>query len=272
LRWNAGQSSTRFHTNSPPANTQRRQITARFKIIQKLIYNAEDRNLDYDDEDRSHARTRKPFVDDDERALASRAFTLGRRVERFLDTSIHILRAAWEETKHNWINSRTYKQLLENLSTIQCPPNANKLICFGLGSLDGSDEEVLKELARSDDLPIRAAMTQHLAAQTMASVFGAQIGRPPLRIMAQDPAYAPAQVEFLTEVGIEVVPGIGALGFTYVDDDSIVFSCSPDVPVKQIVADIAKPAGMIWNVVKPAHLALDHWTIHKAFGQEMIVG
>lgn len=271
MRWSVGLSTTRFHTNSAPANTQDRQVTARFVIIQNLIYRAEAKNFDYDDEDETRPWTVKPAVDDDDRALATRAFTLGRRCERFLDTSIHTLRAAWEETKHNWINSSTYRELLDTLATMQCPPNANKLICFGLGSLDGSDrDETLSELA-DDNLPLRAAMTQHLAAQTMASVFGAQIGKPPLRIMAQDPAYAPGQIEFLAEVGIDVVPGIGALGFTYVDDDSIVFSCSPDVPVKQIVADIAKPAGMIWNAVKPAELALNQWTIHKVFGHEMIV-
>lgn len=255
------------------ANTLGRLVTARFVIIQNLIYKAEERQFDFDEEDASRPWLAKPAVDDEDRTLASRTVTLGRRMERFLDTSVHTLRAAWEETKHHWVNSQTYRELLETLATIQCPPNANKLICFGLGSLDGEERSPsLQELAKDEETPLRAAMTQHLAAQTMASVFGAQIGKPPLRIMAQDPAYAPGQVAFLAEVGIEVVPGIGALGFTYVDDDSIVFSCSPDVPVKQIVADIAKPAGMIWNAVKPAAEALDKWVIHEVWGQEMIVG
>lgn len=213
----------------------------------------------------------KPALDDEDRALATRAFTLARSGERFLNTPHHVLRAAWDETKSNWQRSRTCKELLVVLQTIQCPANATKMICFGLGSLDGSENwETLADRADSDGLPLRAAMTQHCAALTMAAAFGAQIGKPPLKVMAQDPAYSPGQIALLNEVGIEVIPGIGALGFTLVEEDTIVFSCHPDVPVKQIIADIAKPAGMIWDAVKPAERERSGWELREAFGTEVI--
>lgn len=35
-----------------------------------------------------------------------------------------------------------------------------------------------------------------------------------------------------------------------VDSNTLVFSVSPNVPVKQIVTDVQRPGGMIWDTVK----------------------
>lgn len=256
-----------------PANTQSRRLSASYTIAQTLIYQAEEKNLDFDEQDESRPWTVKAAIDDEDRALATRAFTLVLASEHFLNTPHHVLRAAWDEALCNWSQSPVRKDLLAALSTLQCPPSATKLVCFGLGSLDGSENcEDLDDVADLDGLPLRVAMTQHCAALTMAAALGAQIGKPPLKVMAQDPAYSPGQVALLTEVGIDVIPGIGALGFTYVDENAVVFSCHPDVPVKQIIADIARPAGMIWNAVKPAERERTEWEVHEAFGTEVICG
>ena len=227
--------------------------------------------MDYDKEDDPDEWASKTEIDDEDRTLATRAFSLSCQGEHQLLTPYQVLRDAWNETRRNWEQSPAHGELLETLATVRCPPNADKIVCFGLGSLDGCDGyPTLDEMCDTDGLPLRTSMTQHCAALTLAATLGAQIGKPPLKILAQDPAYAPNQVTLLAEEGIEVVPGIGALGFTYVDEDAIVFSCHPDVPVKQIVADVAKPAGMIWDAVKPADREATGWELREAFGTHMI--
>jgi hypothetical protein len=213
----------------------------------------------------------KPELDDEDKALATRAYTLALSDPRHLDTPDDELKAAWDEARRNWEQSPLCRDLLETLSNVKCPPNVTKLVCFGLGSLDGShDFCILEETAKCDGLPLRAAMTQHAAALTMAKVFGEQIGTGPLHVVAQDPAYSPAARRLLTNEGFEVIDGIGCLGFTFVDENSIVFSVHPDVPVKQIVADLARPAGMVWDPVRPAEEERTEWEVAEGFDPEMI--
>jgi hypothetical protein len=64
---------------------------------------------------------------------------------------------------------------------------------------------------------------------------------------AQDPGYRSVDREVLKEHGIEVIDDPRA--WLEIDDESIVFSVSPNVPVKEIVADIARPAIVIWERV-----------------------
>ncbi|KAL4861839.1 hypothetical protein BDV12DRAFT_203609 [Aspergillus spectabilis] len=64
----------------------------------------------------------------------------------------------------------------------------------------------------------------------------------------QDPAYTDADRAVLDTYGIRVLDD--PEGFLEVDDVSLVFSCSPSVPVKQIVVDVAKPAVVIWDRVE----------------------
>ncbi|CAK7202955.1 hypothetical protein SEUCBS139899_005682 [Sporothrix eucalyptigena] len=62
---------------------------------------------------------------------------------------------------------------------------------------------------------------------------------------AQDPAYDAADRTVLAMEGISVLED--PYGFLAVDETSVVISVAPSVPVRQIVADIARPAAMIWG-------------------------
>lgn len=62
---------------------------------------------------------------------------------------------------------------------------------------------------------------------------------------AQDPIYSETDVAVLGRSGITVLPD--PEGFFQVDDHSIVVSCSPNVPVRAIVLDLARPSMMIWD-------------------------
>jgi len=49
----------------------------------------------------------------------------------------------------------------------------------------------------------------------------------------------------LQELGFEIVGQGGAGGFAEVDDESVVFSAFVSAPVKQVIADLARPVAII---------------------------
>ncbi|KAJ5413061.1 hypothetical protein N7465_005366 [Penicillium sp. CMV-2018d] len=64
----------------------------------------------------------------------------------------------------------------------------------------------------------------------------------------QDPEYTSVDREILDGFGFQTVDD--PEGFLKVDEQSIVLSIAPNVPVKHIIADIARPAIVIWLQVK----------------------
>jgi hypothetical protein len=64
---------------------------------------------------------------------------------------------------------------------------------------------------------------------------------------AQDPAYTAVDILALSLHGCEVLEDPQAL--IEIDDDSVVFACCPGFPLKDITADIARPAMLIWDQV-----------------------
>lgn len=69
-----------------------------------------------------------------------------------------------------------------------------------------------------------------------------------IECFAQDPVYTETDRRLLRSFGIKDLDD--PRGFLEVDDDSLVISFSPSIPVRQIIADIARPAVMIWDYVK----------------------
>ncbi|KAK3935943.1 hypothetical protein QBC46DRAFT_297140 [Diplogelasinospora grovesii] len=65
---------------------------------------------------------------------------------------------------------------------------------------------------------------------------------------AQDPIYTDIDRQALDEHGITVLDD--PKGFLEIDEETVVISQYPDIPVRQITADITRPALMIWNTVK----------------------
>lgn len=61
---------------------------------------------------------------------------------------------------------------------------------------------------------------------------------------SQDPAYTVNDQRLLNEYGVTAVDD--PEGALQVDDSSIVLSCGPNAPIKEIIAEIAQPALIIW--------------------------
>ena len=88
---------------------------------------------------------------------------------------------------------------------------------------------------------------QHASVETMAEVLKEK-GGCEITCFAQDPAYSDVDKEFLKSIGI--TPVNDPKGFLEVDSKTLVFSASPDVPVREIIIDIQHPAAMLWNTVR----------------------
>jgi hypothetical protein len=131
-----------------------------------------------------------------------------------------------------------------------------KIVCFGLGDINfkppdwwrienDSKPEDERELETS---VVEGALIHHAIALTMADITrsraetGTAVG---VRLLTQDPGYSDETREILQKLGFEVVGEHGAGGFAELDDESLVFSAFAAAPVKQIIADLARPVAII---------------------------
>lgn len=79
-----------------------------------------------------------------------------------------------------------------------------------------------------------------------------------IRCFAQDPAYTEIDKAVLQYTGITVLDDPRA--FLEVDEASFIVSIGPDVPIRQVVLDIARPAAMIWDKVKSPEETFEFWS------------
>ncbi|TRX98428.1 hypothetical protein FHL15_000502 [Xylaria flabelliformis] len=129
-----------------------------------------------------------------------------------------------------------------------------KVVCFGLGDMNPrpSASWIAENASKPEDeqLPetymVESSFMHHAIAWTIADIARAcaSTGNT-VRLLTQDPNYSAERKETLQKVGWEVVREHGAGGFAELDDESIVFSPFTSAPVKQIIADLARPVAII---------------------------
>ncbi|PWY96682.1 hypothetical protein BO94DRAFT_453567 [Aspergillus sclerotioniger CBS 115572] len=139
---------------------------------------------------------------------------------------------AWESTN----SCRHIRATLESLPEFFGP--VTKIVGFACNSIV-NPQGCLPEKQRIS--------FQHGFLLTLRDVLRRKTGNSDIKILVQDPAYTESDVELLKEFNIVVVED--PVGFLEVDEETFVFSCSPNVPVRQIVLDMVKPVGMVWNKV-----------------------
>ncbi|KAF4332979.1 hypothetical protein FBEOM_13214 [Fusarium beomiforme] len=157
--------------------------------------------------------------------------------------------SVFEENRISWIQSQSCKLLESQLRGHLGAKKVTKIICCGLGDMCRQPPEWMKRHMASStdemDLSIvRPSMIQHLIALTMAQVFRTDNGNE-VQLLAQDPDYTEETKEILEKNGFSIVGQSGAGGFAEIDDDSVVFSVFVEAPLKQIIADIARPVVVI---------------------------
>ncbi|KAE8153341.1 hypothetical protein BDV25DRAFT_31226 [Aspergillus avenaceus] len=168
-----------------------------------------------------------------------------------MGNTVEAVREAFIKKRQKWLESSTCRDLEHHLATVKCTTTVHKVICFGLGSLE-----------TLSGYHCTRVHTQHAAVETIVACLmkrGLNGGRK-IKCYAQDPAYGDVDKQFLRS--IRITPLEDPNGFLEVDQRTLVFSVSPNVPVKQIVADVQWPAAMIWNTVGPTEINKP-WIKHR---------
>ncbi|KAI1208189.1 uncharacterized protein F4807DRAFT_461915 [Annulohypoxylon truncatum] len=166
----------------------------------------------------------------------------------FVDGEHSCLGWRFQEAQTRWGKSWSCGLLEDKLATFNASKRITKVLCFGLGDITplsrhDARAEFDEEVALQD---LNASLNQHAVALTIAAAFRAKTPNN-MEIFAQDPAYSQASKTLLESLGVRVVGEHGAGGFSKIDQESVVFFCYPAAPVRQIIADLGRPALIIGN-------------------------
>ncbi|KAH8705763.1 hypothetical protein BGW36DRAFT_435749 [Talaromyces proteolyticus] len=174
------------------------------------------------------------------RSITRKEFPANNQIRSLSDS-----REIFANNSQTWYSSSQCEQLKSILLSITTPANIRKIIAFGLGTI----------AARWPPCSSTGSSYQHALILTLQDIFhkkqqkqqGAHLSTI-ISCYSQDPAYTYTDKILLSESGITVLDDPD--GFLEIDDSTLVVSCAPNAPVKEIVSDIACPAIMIWNRVK----------------------
>ncbi|KAK2809801.1 hypothetical protein FQN50_003441 [Emmonsiellopsis sp. PD_5] len=135
-----------------------------------------------------------------------------------------------------WEASEACKELRSVLASARIPSGVSKIVAFACGTLNGGYDD-------------NRTATQHAALLTIRDVLQKNSENPDeIKCYAQDPDYNDADKAVLEGAGISVLDD--PCGFTEVDDSSVVLSICPDIPVQQVLSDIARPAMVILDRIR----------------------
>ncbi|KAJ6442089.1 hypothetical protein O9K51_05641 [Purpureocillium lavendulum] len=123
----------------------------------------------------------------------------------------------------------------------------DKIVAFGLGV---PAREALPGVAD------RPSCMQHALLLALAALLEEKTGRRVRRI-AQEPEYFDSCKQVLRARDVEVAEP--ETGFLLVDEKTLVLTVACNVPVMQIVTELARPAGMIWARVEPDEKPRQWW-------------
>ncbi|KAJ5606097.1 hypothetical protein N7510_008878 [Penicillium lagena] len=141
------------------------------------------------------------------------------------------LNSYFKEKIRAWQESEMCKRVVHILDSSVAGHDIEKIVAVALGGISNSNSH--------------GPAFQHALVLTLREWLHAR--QKLICCYAQDPEYKSVDKVVLEEHGIEVIDDPRA--WLEVDERSILFSCAPNVPVKEIVADTARPAAVIWERV-----------------------
>jgi len=141
----------------------------------------------------------------------------------------------FQTLRQEWEVSGPCEQLRSILASIKTPIKISKIVGLACSTMAYNDHET----------PSRSGF-QHALLLTLRDILSEKEGNPErISCYAQDPCYTSSDKSVLEASGITVLEHPEA--FLQIDDFSVVISSSPNVTVRQIVSELARPAVMIWN-------------------------
>jgi SRR1 len=158
------------------------------------------------------------------------------------------LKQIFEKDLHEWMSSEQCRQLKSMKILREDTHRVKKIIAFACGSITHADPRSRARSSYQHGLII--TMREILSQARQDEVKrGQEDAGERIQCFVQDPWYTDVETEiFFEDYGISTLED--PVGFLEVDDSTLVLSFSPNVPCKQIIADIAKPAIIIWDRVR----------------------
>jgi hypothetical protein len=151
------------------------------------------------------------------------------------------VRLRFEQAKRSLEASEHFAQIKSALTSVAVPPGIDKIVALACSTMTWADDD--------SAMP---SMAQHTLALTVRDLLASSNamglhgeGARGIKCYAQDPIYTSVDKQVLDGAGFTVIDDPRA--FLEIDKASVVISIAPDIPVRQIVADIARPAIMIWK-------------------------
>lgn len=121
------------------------------------------------------------------------------------------------------------------------PCEITTVVGFACGDMSFADDPLEAQ---------RRSASQHALLLTLRNVLQMKnkTNKAKISCYAQDPIYNTVDRTVLGNFDVDVVDD--PEGFLQVDESSVVFSCAPNIPVKQVIADLVRPAILIWSPPK----------------------
>ncbi|KAI2620767.1 hypothetical protein GGS26DRAFT_570730 [Hypomontagnella submonticulosa] len=144
---------------------------------------------------------------------------------------------AFQDTERQWKASEYQDKLQETLASLKIPFALDKVIGFALGPL-------------SLEFPIdhRRIIQHALISVLHSTLLQRGSSSKTFQRYVQDPWYTQKDKDVLSSEGFTILDDPEA--FLTLDNSSILVSINPNVPVKQITADICRPGIIIWAKAK----------------------
>ncbi|KAI0470383.1 hypothetical protein F4859DRAFT_486577 [Xylaria cf. heliscus] len=148
-------------------------------------------------------------------------------------SSTEELREAFCQIERNWRMSEHYEQLQAALAAVKTPLGLDKVIGVALGPL------ILRRLVNHKSIIQHSLISALHSILLRSGVLSASS-----KCYVQDPIYTQQDRQVLGSTEFTVLDDPQA--FLMLDNSSVLVSIYPNVPVKQIVADICRPGIIIW--------------------------
>ena len=150
----------------------------------------------------------------------------------------------FEQAKSLEASESLTAQLKSALALVAISPCINKIVALSCSTMTWADD---------DGGAMMLSVSQHILALKVRDFLATHYGSNAheIKCYAQDPLYTPVDEQVLSSEGFAVVDDPRA--FLEVDEASVVICLASDIPVKQIIADIARPAILLWDRVTDEH-------------------
>jgi len=174
-----------------------------------------------------------------------------------IPTDLEQIRTNFTTHGDPWLNSEECRAIIQPLVSHPTSRKIRKIVAFALGSIAHAESNTIPRLTSQHALILGIASALQKAYNHKIECF------------AQEPVYEEADKLFLQEKDITVLND--PMGFLEVDEETLVISISPNVCVKQVLADLIRPAAMIWDEVTPPTSGEVEWKTRVVDGYSIFV-